>query len=125
MADKRLDKFGEFVMKKLRDPAINNVEGLLRSHWKAPALKKLQSSLTKLTPKEKELVRRCVVQSIDTAIHDFLFAVQERADFENDIEIRVDGKNIVPLSDGIHGEAYGDEGWQARFSDFGAAPDEA
>jgi hypothetical protein len=28
----------------------------------------------------------------------------------NDIQILVDGENIVELSDGIHGEAYSDEG---------------
>ena len=45
-------------------------------------------------------------------MHDFLFALQKI----DDIQILVDGQNIVELSDGIHGEAYSDEGWFAKYS---------
>jgi hypothetical protein len=119
-----LDKLGEFVMKNLRDPAIDHADNLLRGRWKAPALQSLQTQLGTLSPKQKELVRRSVRSSIDTAIHDFLFALQERADFENDIQLLVDGKNVVPLSDGIHGESFGPEGWMARFSAHGEPPED-
>jgi hypothetical protein len=120
-----LAKLGEFVMKNLRDKAIDKAEGLLRAEWKAPSLKPLQAELSKLDANQKALVRRCVVSAIDTGIHDFLFALQERADFENDIELRVDGKNVVELSDGIHGEAFGEDGWMKKFSAHGSPPAEA
>jgi hypothetical protein len=118
-----VDKFGEFVMQKLRDPALDYVDGLLRGHWKAPASAGLQEQLGTLTAKHKEMVRRSVRSSIDTAIHDFLFALQERADFEGDIKVLVDGKDVVDLSDGIHGESFGPDGWMARFSTHGAPPE--
>jgi hypothetical protein len=50
---------------------------------------------------------------------DFLFKLQERAGFEKDIQVLVDGKDIVPLSDGIHGELFGPEGRASRFSLYG------
>lgn len=114
-----LDKFGRFLVKNLRDKGISKAEGLLTGKWKAPALLNLQNDLAKLSDSQKEIVKATVINSIDTAIHDFLFALQERAEFDNDIQIVVDGENVAELSDGIHGEAYSDEGWYAKYSDYG------
>jgi hypothetical protein len=112
--ENRLDKFGKFLVKNLRDTGISKAEGLLNGAWKAPALISLQTELGKLSDAQKEIVKKTVINSIDTAIHDFLFALQERADFDNDIQIIVDGENVAEISDGIHGEAYADEGWYAK-----------
>ncbi len=113
-----IDKFGKFLVENLRDRGIQSAEFLLENKWKAPSLQKLQLELSKLSDAQKGLVMQTVTQCIDTAIHDFLFAIQEKFDFENDIQILVDNENIVELSDGIHGEAYTDEGWYARFSQY-------
>jgi len=118
-ADKTLDKLGEFVMANLRDPAIEFMELLAQGHWKAPSLQSLQSEVVALPDDKKALVRRCVVQAIDAAIHDFLFKVGEVADFEGDIQLVVDGQDVAHVSDGLAGEPYGDDGWQARFSRYG------
>ena len=72
-----LDKFGRFLMENLRDRAINNYEGLASFKWKAPALAALQHDLSTLTPEQRMIVRRCVFESIDAGIHDFLFKLQE------------------------------------------------
>lgn len=113
-----LDKFGKFLVENLRDKGIDFAENLLKNHWKAPDLKEMQAELQSLSEKQKTIVRQAIAQTIDTAIHDFLFALQEEAEFENDIQILVDGENIVDLSDGIHGETYGKNGWYAKFSNF-------
>lgn len=115
---KAIDKFGKFIVDNLRDKGINFAELLLKKHWKAPALQELQDRLEKLSKEDKNSVRDAVTASIDTAIHDFLFALQEQAGFGNDIQIIVDGKNIVETSDAIHGEAYSAEGWNAKFSKY-------
>ena len=65
------------------------------------------------------VVRRCVLACVDTGLHDFLFALQQIADFDDDIHVVVDGKNIVEQSDGLHGELFGDMGWFARYSKHG------
>ena len=49
---------------------------------------------------------------------DFLFGLQEQANSNGNIEIRVNGKNIAELSDGLQGEPYGSKGWQAKHSRF-------
>jgi hypothetical protein len=76
--------------------------------------------LVKFSPEQKTLIRRCVVDSVDAGIHDFLFKLQKCASFKNDIQVRADGQNIVGLSDGIHGALFGTDGWQARFSKHGS-----
>lgn len=115
-----LDKFGQFLMESLRDRCIEHFEFLAKGKWRAPALQGLQAEVAALSEHDRDVVRRCVVEGIDSAIHDFLFKLQERADFANDIQVIVDGQNIVQLSDGIHGEPFGDDGWHARFSRYGA-----
>jgi hypothetical protein len=117
--ENRLDKFGQFLVENLRDRGISKAEGLLNGEWRAPSLLNLQTELGKLSDAQKESVKATVINSIDTAIHDFLFALQERTDFDNDIQIVVDGENVAELSDGIHGEAYTDEGWYAKYSKYG------
>ena len=111
-----LDKFGKFIVENLRDKGIDFAEGLLKKQWNAPGLLEMQNEIANLNETQKTAFINAITKTIDGAIHDFLFALQEQADFNNDIQILVDGENIVELSDGIHGEAYSDEGWFAKYS---------
>ena len=119
------DEFGAFLMRNLRDPAIDHADALLSSHWKAPGLQSLQADLAKLTPEQKAVVRRCVLSSIDAGIHDFLFALGEEQEADARIAVIVDGQDIAQQSDGLHGELFAEEGWFARFSTHGVPPDPA
>jgi hypothetical protein len=122
---KALDKFGEFVVAKLRDAAINHADAVLAARWKAPGLQVLQADLRKLTTEQRAIVRRCVIDAVDIGLHDFLFALQEEHDAGAEIAVLVDGQPVAAESDGLHGEPYSDEGWFARFSKHGRHPDEA
>jgi hypothetical protein len=113
-----LDTFGKFLVDNLRDKGISHAEWLIDGRWKAPALQDIQSGLSSLSAAQKETVRKAVISTIDSAIHDFLFALQEQADFDNTIQILVNGNNIVELSDGIHGESFSEDGWNAKFSKY-------
>jgi len=42
--------------------------------------------------------------------------VQEEAEAGNEIQILVDGENIAELSDGLQGESFSEDGWNAKFS---------
>jgi hypothetical protein len=120
-----LDKFGAFVVTKLRDRAIDHADALLSARWKAPGLQALQADLQRLTPEQRAVVRRCVVVAIDSGLHDFLFAIQEEHDANGEIAVLVDGRPVAADSDGLHGEPYSDWGWFARFSKHGPDPDPA
>jgi hypothetical protein len=120
---KALDKFGEFVVTNLRDAAIDHADALLAAHWKAPGLKSLQADLRRLTDEQRAIVRRCVIETVDGGLHDFLFALQEQHDAGAGIAVFVEGRPVAAESDGLHGEPYSDEGWFARFSKYGPHPD--
>jgi hypothetical protein len=121
-----LGEFGQFLMVHLRDRGIDHFDRLLAAHWKAPALAKIQSELQTLTPEQRALARRAFVTSLDSAIHDFLFQLQDQADsHDGHIAVTVAGQNIATMSDGLHGEPFTDEGWRARYSAYGEPPEEA
>jgi len=111
-----LDKFGRLVTSSLYDEPLEQLEGLLKKKWKAPALKQLQARLSSLDEDDQRMVRQAVRDCLECAIHSFLFALVEAHDFESGIEVLVDGENVVDLSDGLQGEPPGKNGWIARFS---------
>jgi hypothetical protein len=115
MAAPEVDKFGQLLVTKLRDTALDFFEGLALGHWKSPSLKRLQAGLAGLSPRQHELVRRCVVACVDRGVHDFLFALGESHDSDSGIQIVVDGRDIAELSDGLQGEPHGEHGWIAKF----------
>src|SRR5947208_13521777 len=96
-----LDYFGRFIVKKLRDRALDDFDLLARGHWKAPALQNLQETLMTMPPDHLAICRRVLRQVVDSAIHDFLFAVQEESDSSGRLEINVDGQNVAAASDGL------------------------
>ena len=54
------------------------------------------------------------------AMHDLLFAFQESHDCESGIEITVNDEPVAAMSDGMHGEIFGEDGWIVRFSKYPA-----
>jgi hypothetical protein len=120
-----LHTFGEFVVTKFRDAAIHHADGLLAGRWKAPGLQALLADLSRLTAEQRSVVRRCVIESLDAGLHDFLFALSEAHDAGQGIAVVVDGQDVAALSDGLQGEPYSEEGWLARFSKYGGHADPA
>jgi len=119
-----LDAFGRVVTTSLRDAGIKDGDSLLAGKWRAPSLQKLQAALAEFTPEQRDVVRRVVVEVMTAATHDFLFALQEACDSEQ-MRILVKDADIAKRSDGFHGEIFGEKGWFARFSAYGAPPEEA
>lgn len=122
---KSVNDLGRLVMEQLRDKAMASAELALGGRGKAPRLRKLQADLGRLTDEQRAAALRLVRESIDSAIHDFLFALQEAHDTDESFTVLVHGEDVASMSDGLHGEALGKKGWQAKFSRYGAAPREA
>ena len=112
----QVDKFGEFLIKNLRDSVIDFYDGLARGHWKADCDQPIQGRLAKLSEEQRAVVRESVVRALDYGIHNFLFALGVAFDFQQGISVMVDGSNVVEQSDGLHGEPYGSNGWIAKYS---------
>ncbi len=113
-----LDSFGEFFVRNTRDKMLFDLDMLLRGAWKAPGLQELQGKLSRLSDDEKEVIRQIVEKIATGGLHDLLFALQEQADADGSVRVLVDGAEPAKLSDGMHGEIFGEDGWIARFSEY-------
>jgi len=110
-----LNKFGEFIVQTLRDRMFDDLERYLSGSSKAPAAQKLQGQLSGFTDEQKQVLRDLVEELTTIGMHDLLFAV---SDSGGEVRILVDGQDVAKLSDGLHGEIFGDEGWIVRFSKY-------
>jgi len=115
---KNLDKFGQFVIANLRDKAIQQHLMLQRGELRGKTIQELQSKVVSLPDEQKAIMRKVVADVIDTALHDFLFALQDAHDRRLGIELAVDGHNVAEQSGMLQGEPLGEEGWIKRFSGF-------
>src|SRR5437868_110220 len=92
------DKFGAFLMANLRDAALDRFESLASNHMKSPRTESLRRALAGLSAEDIAVVRRCVVECVNSGLHDFLFALQQIDDCDKDINVVVDAKNIAEQS---------------------------
>jgi hypothetical protein len=115
---KPTDKFGKFFVENVRDKTMDYLQLMFAGHWKAPKLQPLQSKVSNLNPDMKALVSELAEDLLTHAMHDLLFAFQESHDCKSGIEIIADGKPVAELSDGLHGEIFGQDGWIVRYSKF-------
>lgn len=116
MKSTALDRFGELLVKSLRDKAIEQNEMLLTGRLRGKAVQPLQARVSELTEIQKDVVRDLVSDLLNVAMHDFLAALQDAHDRNTGIEVVVDGENIAEASGMLHGEIFGPEGWVERFS---------
>ena len=115
-----LEKFGKFFVGNVRDKSLEYLQFMFDGKWKALDLQPLQKRVSNLSPELKATVYELVEGLLTHAMHDLLFAFQEAHDRNTGIEIMVDGEPIAELSDGLHGEIFGETGWIVRYSGFPA-----
>ncbi|MGC9944235.1 MAG: hypothetical protein ABSE48_20605 [Verrucomicrobiota bacterium] len=102
-------------MQNLRDKMLHDLEMVLSGSSKAPDLQELQTKLSALTEAQKQTVRELAERLTTAGMHDFLFAI---SDSGGAVRVLVDGQDVAELSDGLHGEIFGDVGWISRFSKY-------
>ena len=111
-----MEKFGKFFVENCRDKALDHLRLILDGHWKTPELQRLQNKASSLSPELKATVYELADELLTQAMTDLLFAFHMSHDNNLGIEIMVDGKPIANLSDGLHGNLFGKEGWIVRYS---------
>ncbi|HVU28714.1 MAG TPA: hypothetical protein VHG71_13415 [Verrucomicrobiae bacterium] len=97
---------------------LDDLEELLRGGSKAPKIQELQNKISKFSEAQKQTVREIAEEIITDGMHDLLFAIQEEADANGAIKVLVNGQEVAKLSDGMHGEIFGDDGWIVRYSKY-------
>jgi hypothetical protein len=113
-----LDYLGEFLMKNHRDRALRTLRAAFKGAWKSKSLRNFQDVLKNLSSEQQEKIFNGFEYIVTGALHDVLFNLYEENNFENRIKLLVDGYDAVKISDGIHGEQYGEDGWIQKFSQY-------
>ena len=119
-----VDEFGKLLMSRVRDEGIarfdETVGGKRRSHW----AHWMRENLSDFTPQQLAIVRKIVVRSVDSTIHELLWMFEESTTFSvSGISSSGAQINLVESSDGLSGEPYSEDGWIERFSKYRADTD--
>jgi len=112
-----LDRFGEFLVKQVRDEAIWEWTEMLAGRMKGDIAERLRPKLSRLDPSTLALIGHLVPQIIDTTLHYLLWTLEQ----DEAIDIAVTTKtgrvpSLREVSDGLAGELFD---WIPRFSDQG------
>lgn len=115
-----LDQFGRRYMYFVRDTVLQQMMDIIDGTAKAPESKKISKKLGVIPKEHHNLIKSVVFDSVDHALHYFLFMFQE---YEEDTKIMVEDDNgeshsLEELSDGLCGELYTEDGWIERFSKY-------
>lgn len=86
---------------------------------KTPELQELQASLAVMEEEQRSLLKTAFIKSLESGIHDFLFALQEETDTGGQVQVTVNGENVAKLSDGLQGELFTEDGWFSKYSAHG------
>jgi len=108
-----LDAFGKLIAENLRDSALNRYLDIESGQLCSDAAELLNNKLSAFTEDQKQIVRELITESVDTGIHNFLFAIEEK---RNTIKVTIEGQDVTKLSDGIQGEIFTVDGWFEKFS---------
>lgn len=114
--EKSLDKFGNFIVRSLFDKGLDRYYDLVQNKLKSQSTEALRKDMQQFNEQQITIINNLVTNILTSSIHDFLYSIEERTNFENDLEILIDGKNIIELSDGLNGELFSNEGWIKKYS---------
>jgi hypothetical protein len=117
MSNPLLDKFGELLMRRVRDKAIGDWERIVAGQMRGASAERVRQQIASLAPQQTEILLKLIPQIVDTTLHHLLWTVEQ----EQSVDLVLKDEQGVAhsaqeASDGLPGELYGDQGWIARFS---------
>ncbi len=118
MNNMSLDKFGELLIRGVRDKAIDDWERFISGAIKGITGEHIKRQIVVFTPEQKESLSKLIPLIADTTLHHLLFTAEQEQGRQLIINNPKEGtaQNVREISDGLAGELYGNHGWIARFS---------
>jgi len=111
-----LDDFGRMLMHEVRDRAIRELFDRLTgpSDGTPPdeSPRRLSSSA------DAEAIQDVILTVVDGAIAGFLFFMDRANTLKTFDVFSPSGASVAALSDGIHTEPFGSDGWVEKYSDY-------
>jgi hypothetical protein len=116
MSRAALNKFGQLLMRRVRDEAVTDWKMMIDGRMKGASAEKVRQLLGSLSEADKRLISHLIPGVVDTVLHHLLWTVEQETDLYVGVETDDGIENLRDISDGLPGELYSDEGWIARFS---------
>jgi hypothetical protein len=117
MSQAALDRFGQLLMKKVRDEAVTDWKMIIDGRMKGESAEKVRALLRDVSDTDKKLVLQLIPGVVDTVLHHLLWAAEQEADLQLGMKMKDGIEELRDISDGLPGELYSDEGWISRFSE--------
>jgi hypothetical protein len=117
MSPAALDRFGQLLMKKVRDEAVTDWKMIIDGRMKGESAEKVRALLRDVSDTDKKLVLQLIPGVVDTVLHHLLWAAEQEADLQLGMKMKDGIEELRDISDGLPGELYSDEGWISRFSE--------
>ncbi|GAC44241.1 hypothetical protein [Paenibacillus popilliae] len=112
-----LNFFGQILMEKIRDEAIDDWERIFQGKMRDNDSKKIFEALSSFNPEQIQFIINLFPKIVDTTLHHLLWTLEQEEDvnvlIKNDENMFL---NIKEISDGLAGELYTEDGWISRFS---------
>lgn len=117
MSKDALDKFGSFLMTRVRDESISDFKMIIAGKMKGDDAERIRSALTGFSSDQLSVLSSIVPEVVDSVLHNLLWSLEQ----DEDVSLRVNLDNsesldLNEISDGLAGELYGDYGWIETFS---------
>src|SRR5262249_12270280 len=109
-----LDRFGQLLISRVRDEAIEDWTRILDGSMKGETAERLRPRLAHLDRYARAMIERLVPQIVDTTLHHLLRTLEQEESIDIAVKTPVGGvPSIRDASDGLAGELYG---WIPRFT---------
>lgn len=112
-----LDYFGEIIIKRVRDEAIDDLERIISGKMKGTVNERIYARTSTFSPNDLEFIEDLLRRAVDRTLHHLLWTFEQ----EENLNIAINSEtetveSVRDISDGLAGELYTEDGWIARFS---------
>jgi hypothetical protein len=112
-----LDFFGQILIERIRDEAIDDWERIFQGKTRDSESKKIFETISTFSPEQVQFILNLFPKIVDTTLHHLLWTFEQEENMN--ISVRAEENayfNIRDISDGLAGELYTEDGWISRFS---------
>lgn len=109
-----LSEFGKVFISNTMDATLNTMYKMTSGTLKGVRAEKMLEILSGLSPNETDKINEVIRMSVETAIFNVLFMLEEC----DDIKIMYKDMDVLEESDGLSGELFGDSGWIKKYSKY-------
>lgn len=107
-----LTYFGKKLIEEVRDRTIRGVDLRLKGAMKDEESIKLAGLIKTMSKQDKTVISQIIPLTVDLCIHNLLCMLED----DKDINISVNGIDVIEESDGLAGELYTEDGWILNYS---------